>query len=170
MTVRRHSFAPRWILPALVAAAMAGAACPAADECDVGGEGCPCTNDGTCLEGLACRSDVCVDLTGGEESSGESTGAPPVVECMVEEPLCDAFNAWCTWGVAHDYFEGESADQTVEECIATYDQLCVDFSTSDICVSDAYCWVNCVDAHGSNVDDVSECICANGCTNRPGCG
>ncbi|HEY3498685.1 MAG TPA: hypothetical protein VGK73_28535, partial [Polyangiaceae bacterium] len=40
------------------------------DECDRGSEGCRCKRDDSCDEGLACRSDVCVDLgTGGVAGS-----------------------------------------------------------------------------------------------------
>lgn len=56
-------------------AALCGLACPApaAEECDVGTEGCACTPGGSCDPGLTCASQTCVALDGGTESP-ESDG------------------------------------------------------------------------------------------------
>src|SRR5689334_1913359 len=42
-------------------------------SCAAGSETCPCYGNGTCDDGLACRSEVCVDL--GSTGPGGSTGA-----------------------------------------------------------------------------------------------
>src|SRR5690606_39861365 len=56
-------------------------------QCATGRESCECAQDGTCLEGLECRSDICVapdaetsdsdaetDSSGGSEDTTEASG------------------------------------------------------------------------------------------------
>jgi hypothetical protein len=56
---------------ALVAMACTGAE---EDACPIGSEGCECTAGGSCDKGLACRSDMCVDLAGEGDGDVDSDG------------------------------------------------------------------------------------------------
>jgi hypothetical protein len=85
------------------------------DDCSPGIEGCPCTEEGLCIVGLLCLSDLCVEppppmtsgpMEGGEtsagegtsDSAGEETGAAGACftndECA-EDEVC--FEGYCTW-------------------------------------------------------------------------
>lgn len=87
----------------------------------------------------------------------------------MEESLCESLRIYCDWAVENHYLEGDSADLSYEECVATYDGICVDFPENDICTGNAHCWANCVEDEGPEVEAVSDCICDNSCTNDDEC-
>lgn len=58
--------------------------------CTIASEGCPCTGGGTCDPGLECKSNVCVDLTGGgPDGGGAGTGGGNA------SAMCDTFTGYC---------------------------------------------------------------------------
>lgn len=70
---RRHASA------LFVVGVMLGLACEQGDDCPAGQEGCVCTSDGLCLEGLECLSGHCVDPnwtppTGAGQGDGDDGG------------------------------------------------------------------------------------------------
>ncbi|MFK7990543.1 MAG: hypothetical protein AB8I08_31265 [Sandaracinaceae bacterium] len=60
-----------WI--ACVVVMVAGCS-PSAGDCSPGLEGCPCTDEGLCLSGLDCRSNLCVQLGTPMEDGGTAPG------------------------------------------------------------------------------------------------
>jgi hypothetical protein len=90
---------------------------------------------------------------------GTDTGDLPPIDCVSADALCDEIKTWCAWAVDHDYFEGSSADNTYEECVTGYDDICVEFPATDACESDGFpCWNSCVDQEGPSTDEVKACI------------
>lgn len=80
-----------------VAGVMLGVACEQSDDCPAGQEGCACTSDGLCLEGLDCLSGHCVDPswmppTGGGPDDDDDDGGTfdNVTACnaLVDELVC----------------------------------------------------------------------------------
>lgn len=62
----------RWgtvVLAGFLAQSTGMLACDESDDCPAGTEGCPCTEDNLCLQGLLCLSSYCV----GAASAGNST-------------------------------------------------------------------------------------------------
>ena len=53
--------------------ALGSPACDDEGDCSAGSEGCPCTADFKCLEGLECLSEYCVSPNEGAATSGNST-------------------------------------------------------------------------------------------------
>lgn len=72
------------VLVGLMVGSVAAVAC-AGDDCQAGNEGCPCTFDDRCLEGLACLSDYCVDpnpqQTSGPGDSADGSSVDNVAAC-----------------------------------------------------------------------------------------
>jgi hypothetical protein len=106
MTVRRFAL----FLMVVCGAALASS-CESADDddddCDRGSEGCRCKRDDSCDEGLACRSELCVDLgTGGDAGAG--SGCPSgyldcgsgCVRTATDNQHCGACNVTCLGGSA----------------------------------------------------------------------
>ncbi len=90
------------------------------DECSPGLEGCPCTDNGLCIVGLLCLSDLCVEppppmTTGPEDSetsAGEATGESgdeetgATIGCFTNFDCADdevCFADTCTWAAFLQY-------------------------------------------------------------------
>ena len=150
-----------------------------------GGEGDPCYPNGTCDEGLSCRSDFCVDLNAGSDDGND--GSDPVIDfddcfacgsesCEAEAEACeaadgcdDALRCWLNCTTDTDCIADcdVSALNTSEElqklqsyasCIALN---CVERCAPDVNVSTD---PNDTDTQGgeSCTGDVSEGSCATG--------
>ncbi len=129
------------LLPLL---SLASPACDDAEgDCQAGLEGCPCTAEYQCLDGLQCLSEYCVDPVGSGGSSDPSGGASGgsndnVAAC---EGFIDGLDCAIPGGdVALDCsaYEGVACDVTdYLDCLAD-NTACVDGA------ADVSGWIDCV--------------------------
>lgn len=118
-----------------------------AGECSSAGYlGCPCTEEGKCLEGLKCSPSIgiCIDpsdLTTGSESEGSSSGGsciPGAVSCPCDEGFCDAglncINGYC-WEPSDPTDTGDTCVDDYDYC--TWQEDCC--NDNSVCVDRVYC-------------------------------
>lgn len=130
--------------------------------CYAGYEGCACTPEGLCLEGLQCLSDLCVEAvdgttsTGAAESStstsstgdgsssgiGESSSSTGPEPCDTDVPVCEMGGSTLRTCVDGAWVESDCTD----ECAAmAYDSGTCDATTEQSCAcvgpNDDACWL-----------------------------
>jgi hypothetical protein len=112
------------------------------ESCTPGEEGCPC-NEGVCLAGLECRSDLCVQLDPTGTSSAESTSAESDADASMSAEAGPSSSAATEAGSsAGDTMSGgcQGTDGTIDcPCLAGND-----------CLGDLEC------------DGEQTCVCLNG--------
>lgn len=151
---------------ASASAGTTAAACPGP-----GFVGCPCTDDGKCLEGLKCLAsiDTCIDpadltagaSTAGGETAGDSTTGEPCPDGLDGCPCLDGglciVGLECVFGTCEPTFD--PTDSGGDLCVDDYEPCDSQFNCCDL-------GQHCLDFTNTNGDGV---ICAPECTTHTEC-
>jgi hypothetical protein len=137
----------------LLAAIISSCGSDPGESCTPGEEGCPC-NEGVCLAGLECRSDLCVQLDPTGTSSAESTSAESDADASMSAETGPSSSA------ATDADAGSSAGDTMTGgCQGTDGTIDCPCLAGNDCLGDLECdsEQTCVCLSGTPCGD-SECV------------